>query len=167
MANTFSTAGTARTREVAADRAVLTRRVPWPAHSYVAEIRLSLLLQPLFLDNLAQIEITLEVPLLLSSLVDALLVFMLARLSFSHLEPLIVIQLCHLIGVFEEVLLQVSKLFLNDCSPLVLVYLPDGCCEALIASSVPSLGNGGRHESIYYYIDRDIYTCGCHLPSSY
>jgi hypothetical protein len=142
LANSLSTARTAGTGEVAADRAILAGRVSGSTDLYVAEVRFSLFLERLLLDDLSQVEVALQVTFLLGALVDPLLVLVLTRLTFTHLETVIIVQLCHLVWVFEEVLFQVPQLLLDHCSPLVLIDLPHCCREAFVPSSVARLRNG-------------------------
>ena len=67
--------------------------------------------------------------LLFGPLVDSLLVFSSARLSIFDFEGVIIIDLGHFVGVFEEVLLEVSKFLLDDGFSFVFVYFFYGRCE--------------------------------------
>jgi len=145
LTDALTAAWTARPREVAADGTVLARRVSRPADLDIAKIGLTFLLESFLLDDLPEVEIALEMALLLGPLVDSLLVLVLTRLTLTHLESFVVVQLGHLVGILKEILLKISQLLLNHRTALVLVDLSHSCCEAFVPATVTGLGNGARH----------------------
>jgi hypothetical protein len=145
LANSFSASGTARSRKIAANRAVFARGVAGSTDSDVHEVRLSLFLQTFFLYDFSQVEVSLQMSFFLGALVDSLLILAFPGLSFSHLESIVVIELSHFVGILEEIFLEVPQLFLNDCLSLVLVHFTDSSSKAFVTSSVAGFRNCARH----------------------
>jgi hypothetical protein len=100
-------------------------RVARPAYFDIAEVRFCFFFQSFFLDDLAQVEVAFKMSFFFGSLVDAFLVLALSGLAVFHFEDFVVIELGHLVGIFEEILFQIPQLLLDYCFSFVLVDLPD------------------------------------------
>ena len=91
LTNSLSASRAARSGQISTNWAVFPWRVSWFSNDDVDKVRLTFFLQPLFLNNFPQIQISLQMSLLFGSLVDPFLVSPLPGLAFAHLEALIII----------------------------------------------------------------------------
>ncbi len=126
------------------------RGISWSSNYNITKIWLRFLLKRLLLDDFSEIQVTFQMALFFSTLVDSFLIFTFPRLSLSHLKAIFIIKLRHLVWVLKEIFLQISQLFLYDCFSLVLIDLANSSREAFISSSLAGLWYSTRHYIILY-----------------